>query len=315
MGVGVVGTARFCRGCPPEQLKKENQNEANFNDFNYMVEDGTLLARWMDNGLVFCVSTLHKVGKTVLRNRRRPRITDKNKNHVREVWGDEGSKPIFIPQLIDDYNHWMGGVDLSDQRIAYYQPNLRCRRNWIPMFIQMLSIIRSNSYIVYKSYSQQKTGSHKQFTLDMIDCLMSNAHEEHDNAEAGRKRSPARGRQPTRSKRPPSKSNSPRQRRKRIQTEHLSSAEGKESFFSNFPERKAEPRFAHARTSGKDPNKPGACIYCSYLFMQKKEQGEDQNYDRVVKRTSMVCQYCSTKSSTTRPTFLCKEHFDIFHDT
>ena len=89
-------------------------------------EYGTLVAKWMDNGLVLCVSTLHQVGKSICMKRKRPRITVKNKNHVSKVWGNSSIANIFIPQMIDDYNHWMGGVDLSNQRIAYYHPNLIC---------------------------------------------------------------------------------------------------------------------------------------------------------------------------------------------
>jgi len=59
--------------------------KSNFNDFFWPVnEHGTLIARWVDNGLAF---------------------------------------------LIDDYNHWMGGVDVVDQQVSYYHPNLCCRRN------------------------------------------------------------------------------------------------------------------------------------------------------------------------------------------
>jgi len=108
--------------------------------------------------------------------RNRPQKTAKNNRHVDKVWGDLGKVLIDIPTLIDDYNHWMGGVDVSDQRIAYYQPNLRCRRNWIPMFIQILNIIRSNSYIVYRSCPKIKPMTHKKFTLEMISRLIKNAH-------------------------------------------------------------------------------------------------------------------------------------------
>ena len=80
----------------------------------------------MDNGLVLCISTLHKVGNMIKRNRKKPRKTGKNKAHIDRIWGDEGSREIYIPNLIDDYNHWMGGVDLADQLIAYYQPNICC---------------------------------------------------------------------------------------------------------------------------------------------------------------------------------------------
>ena len=88
-------------------------------------------------------------------------MTVLNKRHVQKIFGTEGKKDIYIPTLINDYNRNMGGVDVADQRIAYYQPNVRCRRNWIPMFIQSLGIIRSNSYIVHKAYYERMGNTKK----------------------------------------------------------------------------------------------------------------------------------------------------------
>ena len=177
--IGVVGTARFKQSWPPKELKQVPVDEARFNDFYWTVDEyGTLLGRWMDNNFVFCVSTVHRIGKVIERIRRKPRMTAINKSHVEQVWGSLGKIAIYIPQLIDDYNHWMGGVDLADQRIAYYQPDLRCRRNWIPIFIQMMSIIRNNAYHVYKDAMEKKgvSTTHKSFTLNMIRALLKNAH-------------------------------------------------------------------------------------------------------------------------------------------
>ena len=66
---------------------------------------GTLVACWMDNRMVFCVSTVHRIGQTIKRCIRKPRVTPKNKAHVDKVWGDKGKMHIEIPRLIDDYNH------------------------------------------------------------------------------------------------------------------------------------------------------------------------------------------------------------------
>ena len=71
----------------------------------------------------------------------------------------------------------MGGVDLSDQRIAYYHPDLRCYRNWIPMFIQVLSMIRNNSYVIHEDYYGKDALRHKVFALRFIKRLMDRAIE------------------------------------------------------------------------------------------------------------------------------------------
>ena len=171
--IGVVGTSRFRKAWPPNKLKQVNMDSANFNDFTYLVdEEGTLVARWMDNGLFLMVSTMHKPGTVTKVFRRRPRKTVKNRRHVEEVWGNESRCWIYIPQVVDDYNKGMGGVDITDQRIAYYAPDIRCRRNWLPMFLQMLSMIRNNSYVVHESILKDKASSHKTFILDMIRALL-----------------------------------------------------------------------------------------------------------------------------------------------
>eukprot|EP00957_Ditylum_brightwellii_P000441 34066-Ditylum_brightwellii.AAC.1 len=63
----------------------------------------------------------------------------------------------------------MGGVDLIDQRISYYMLDFRCHRNWIPMFIKLLTMIRNNCYVVHSDSSgPKKCMTHKMFTLSMI---------------------------------------------------------------------------------------------------------------------------------------------------
>ena len=76
----------------------------------------------------------------------------------------------------------MGGVDLADQRISYYHPNLRSYRNWIPMFLQIISLVRNNSYLVYRA-NTEKPVSHKEFTLNMVETLLLQVEFFHDNPE------------------------------------------------------------------------------------------------------------------------------------
>ena len=98
MGIGVVGTAQFKKNWPPKKLKELTSNDVNFNQFHYCVDQhSTLLGRWVDNTLVFCVSTVHRVSHVIKRLRRRPRETMLNKRHVRSVWGGLGR--VFITYL------------------------------------------------------------------------------------------------------------------------------------------------------------------------------------------------------------------------
>eukprot|EP00957_Ditylum_brightwellii_P069175 5252956-Ditylum_brightwellii.AAC.1 len=108
IGVKIVGTLHARMGWPLKELSNVTQQDANSNDIFWTVGDfGTPVAWWMDNVLVLCVTTLHKVGEIVERLRKYPRATVKNKLHSAKVWGDKGKKHIFIPTFINDYNHWM----------------------------------------------------------------------------------------------------------------------------------------------------------------------------------------------------------------
>jgi len=126
------------------------------------------------------VSTLHGGEESIVRERRCPRVTSLIKKHVMEVWGDNHTREIKIPSVIDDYNHWMLGVDKSDQFIAYYRPQLRVRRYWMAIFFHCLDIIRINAFIVYRFtlnlyVSNQPTLTHKMFLCEFISSLLGRA--------------------------------------------------------------------------------------------------------------------------------------------
>ena len=82
---------------------------------------------WIDNNVVKMVSTIHMGTKdeVIMKSRKKPRINEFNRKHICPILGDEHVVPIKIPTLINDYNHWMLVVDLVDQLIAYYRPEVR----------------------------------------------------------------------------------------------------------------------------------------------------------------------------------------------
>ncbi len=50
--------------------------------------------------------------------------------------------------LLQSLNYKINGVNLSDQLIAYYHPQVRCQHNMMLMFFHGLDIIHINAYIV-----------------------------------------------------------------------------------------------------------------------------------------------------------------------
>ena len=60
--IRVVGILRFWKNWPHKDLRNVPKESADFNNFYYYVDKHrTLTARWMDNGMFFCVSIIHKV--------------------------------------------------------------------------------------------------------------------------------------------------------------------------------------------------------------------------------------------------------------
>eukprot|EP00957_Ditylum_brightwellii_P034739 2633151-Ditylum_brightwellii.AAC.1 len=57
MGISVIGTSCFRKGWPPRDLCAVTQQESNFNDFCWCINEcSTLLGRWLDNVMIFFVS-------------------------------------------------------------------------------------------------------------------------------------------------------------------------------------------------------------------------------------------------------------------
>ena len=77
---------------------------------------------------------------------------------------------ISRPTVIKLYNQYMGGVDISDQRVATYRRHMKSLTWYVQLFHHMFRLSVIQSYIVY-----QKTGhttTQRDFTLKIIDGLI-----------------------------------------------------------------------------------------------------------------------------------------------
>lgn len=279
-GVGCVGTARAKQGWPPKEFKDVSDDR--FNSL-YLLNDekNFLIGRWVDNNVVTMVSTVHTGHETVRRQRRRPRVTATNRNNIQQVWGNAGVKEIEIPGIIDDYNHWMGGVDKADQLISYYRPDLRCRRVWMPLMFHVLDCIRVNAFVIHKSKYPQQT--HKMFLKEWIKALSARATAASLSTRRGaRHSSPTVHTPPTKRRRMSHKRpNLPDYRFNGMPEEHFSvTDEG---------------------LVGPKPT-PRSCVYCSYEAAIAKIM---ETEPPMIKKTIKKCNYCQD--------YLCKHHFNAFH--
>ena len=131
-GIGCVGTTRANSAGFPKQLKVRGREHKHleWDTIGSVVVDKVNCVAWVDNNAVLMLTTIHQVGNdhTVKRLRRRPRETSTNGRKVREVFGENATKVLPIPVLIDDYNRYMGSVDIADQLHATYSTHIRAQR-------------------------------------------------------------------------------------------------------------------------------------------------------------------------------------------
>ncbi|CAG8652128.1 6526_t:CDS:2, partial [Paraglomus brasilianum] len=117
-GLGACGTVRTNSSKFPKELKINKGISLDWNTISGKVVDDVLAIVWVDNSPVTMLTTIHEiVGEEwkIIRNRRRPRETSSNASTVHRVFGNASRKELSIPKVIDDYNHYMGGVDIADQ--------------------------------------------------------------------------------------------------------------------------------------------------------------------------------------------------------
>lgn len=72
----------------------------------------------------------------------------------------------------------MGGVDLSDQLLQYYQTRTQTHKYWNTLFYHCVDISVTNAYILYKMLykmalpeSEKSKHDHKKFVASLIDEL------------------------------------------------------------------------------------------------------------------------------------------------
>ena len=201
----------------------------------------------------------------------------------------------------------MGGVDLADQRIAYYMPDLRCRWNWIPLFVQLLGLVRNNSYQVHCSQDDKtKIQLHKRFLLCMIEELMFKAHFylRWNGPIGGGNRNLVKRKREEEARDDVSRKSDVSSKKKQKSRLRI----------ADFPQR-FNKDFNH--TPMKAPNNArGACVMCSDMYYKKLEKcttDEERKalvWKKEVQRPYTICFGCSTH---TLKCFLCKNHSDNFH--
>ena len=151
---GAIGTTRPHSTFPQElvEVKKRFAKKLEWNTLLARVVKNTLCMAWQDNNIVLALSNVHTVHTAkdwVTRVRKRPSKTSTNAQIVRDVFGNNALKELPIPSFINDYNHFMGGVDIANQYRQPYELHRPTLRNWFPLFYWLVDVICVNAYRLY----------------------------------------------------------------------------------------------------------------------------------------------------------------------
>jgi hypothetical protein len=146
------GTVRSNRKGLPESLVKANLKESGQccyrrKKLDVLGEGGMMCVKWVDKRPVTMLSTIHAATNM---------WTGKHKRN-------EERTPIYKPTVIVQYTSLMGGVDLSDQLMNYYNFLRRTKKWWRKMWVHLLNMILHNAYILNRNFGHDKKMSHYDF--------------------------------------------------------------------------------------------------------------------------------------------------------
>ena len=177
LGIGGCGTARVNAGAFPIGLHDERKgipwNEVSGGPVGY--EGKVLGIQWQDNSAVHFLTTIHTLDERIIVERKKPRFSSSNGPAIRRVFGQAERSNVSIPVITNDYNRYKVGVDVADQYRSYYFTQLKCLRNWPPIFYWLIDTTVINSFLIARRLSPpfQYNNTSRSFRLLLAQLLLA----------------------------------------------------------------------------------------------------------------------------------------------
>ena len=141
------GTVRSNRGEFPKQFKEAKLDVGE----SLFIQIGNILAvHWKDKRDVFVMTSIHG-------------------NDTQIITRHKGE--VTKPDMIQDYNQNMGGVDKLDQRLSYYSLDRKSKKWWKKVFFRLFEMSVVNSLILFHAKFPElakKKGSHKNYRKMLV---------------------------------------------------------------------------------------------------------------------------------------------------
>lgn len=172
-GINVCGTVLSARLCLPDSVR-EDINTLNHLEYKHFKAENQRFAVLRDGSkFVYLLSSFH--GNFAVESMRTLRKRERKKDPTAAMLGVTKRK-VVIPQMIVDYNKYMGGVDRLDQCISTYCYAPRTLKWQMRVFYYFLDIAMFNSYVIYKKKQQEAKRksflTHKEFRIEVIRSLI-----------------------------------------------------------------------------------------------------------------------------------------------
>lgn len=165
--VYVCGTLQITRKFMPKKFKPDKEMERG--DYQYRsTTTGITCLKWMDNKAVHFISNHHDPTKIVTAQR-------KQKDGTRIT--------IPCPNLVKEYNAYMGFVDKADMLTACYAINRKSKRWYMRIFWHFIDVCVVNAFLAFGINAEGKQMDLKSFRLSVAQGLIRLSHKDKGKAK------------------------------------------------------------------------------------------------------------------------------------
>ena len=153
-GFGSCGTLRLDRKGVPKWFRTATVIKGEVLTYN----DAPVMGlKWHDKCVVSLLTTIHD-DSMISKSR----------------WKKGGDQQVVQkPSCIDEYNSYMGGVDMAAQLLQYYGCKIIYKKWWKCVFFHMLDVTLVNAYILYYKTAVGKPMSHLDFLISVARGLVT----------------------------------------------------------------------------------------------------------------------------------------------